>query len=351
MNVDEILNEVLPSTIPEYVSNPDNVITVKNLDIQYSSEGPRWSHGEANLRRSKIIALLGSNGEGKSTYVTSLVGINPKITYNTYDASFQLGAETFTPTPAAFEYSSEELLHLVDLVRYIGSPEILSGELTVKEYLYLASCLWHGDSFTESSACSRVSEFLSILDLEKYLDKPVSELSTGNRQKVNLVLSLFGSPELYIFDEPLSGLDIERRVDLKLLFKKYNKEFGSTIVIITHELSEFIDIVDELAVIKNSHMYPPISIENLNSHICTRTFKTPLLYKEKVEEILTGNNIECQFGEEDHQGKIPFSVLVDSMGENNIASLLFKNSIFFDMPESRALGFYFNPENYISAYK
>ena len=97
---------------------------------------------------------------------------------------------------------------------------------------------------------SRVGKAASILHLENLLDRKPKALSGGQRQRVAIGRSIVREPKVFLFDEPLSNLDAELRVQMRLEISKLHKELGSTMIYVTHDQVEAMTLVDKIVVLR-----------------------------------------------------------------------------------------------------
>jgi len=96
----------------------------------------------------------------------------------------------------------------------------------------------------------RVTSAASILHLENLLDRKPKALSGGQRQRVAIGRAIVREPEVFLFDEPLSNLDAELRVQMRLEIAKLHKELGSTMIYVTHDQVEAMTLADKIVVLR-----------------------------------------------------------------------------------------------------
>ncbi len=89
-----------------------------------------------------------------------------------------------------------------------------------------------------------------ILHLEDHLQKRPSELSGGQRQRVAIGRAIVRQPKVFLFDEPLSNLDAELRVQMRLELAKLHKQIGATMIYVTHDQVEAMTLADRIFVLK-----------------------------------------------------------------------------------------------------
>ncbi|MFY0664850.1 MAG: ATP-binding cassette domain-containing protein [Natronospirillum sp.] len=174
----------------------------------------------------KITALLGPNGAGKSSLIRMLVGLtqpdrgNIEVTYQG-KVSSRLPAGCFA---------------------YLPEDRGLYEERTVRQNLQYVARL---RGVSTDMAMPRIEHWVARLGLAERIDEPMSRLSKGNQQKVQLISTLVGEPDLLILDEPFSGLDpLNQELVLDIL-----REFraaGKGVLLSAHQMSLVERVADEL---------------------------------------------------------------------------------------------------------
>lgn len=105
-----------------------------------------------------------------------------------------------------------------------------------------------GISKTERRA--QVEEIARTLGLEPYLDRKPANLSGGQRQRVAMARAMIRKPKVFLFDEPLSNLDAQLRVQMRAEIRKLHKQLGTTSVFVTHDQAEAMTLADRLVVMR-----------------------------------------------------------------------------------------------------
>ena len=100
----------------------------------------------------------------------------------------------------------------------------------------------------------RVDKMISMVHLEKHIDKYPYQLSGGQQQRIALARALAISPRVLLLDEPLSALDAKIRVELRLEIRRIQQELGITTVYVTHDQEEALLISDRVVVMSQGHM-------------------------------------------------------------------------------------------------
>ena len=96
----------------------------------------------------------------------------------------------------------------------------------------------------------KVSEASRILKLDAFLDRKPAALSGGQRQRVAIGRAIVRGPEVFLFDEPLSNLDAELRVEMRVEIARLHKEIGATMIYVTHDQVEAMTLADKIVVLR-----------------------------------------------------------------------------------------------------
>lgn len=241
--------------------NTEYAIELKNVSY---SDGPLKiiKNVSGSFRKGNITALVGPSGAGKTTLFHLCNGlISPSEgTVSVYGRNIQ-------------EYEPTKLRRNVGLA--LQNATMLQG--TVYKNLQLPRTL-AGETLTEDEAAELLTNVSLDIDL---LKRHVSDLSGGQRQKVSIARTLVNRPEILLLDEITSSLDRVSTNDIENLIKKINKEYGVTIIWITHNLNQAIDIGDDVWVMMNGQL-----IESGPSSL----LKNPA--NEKVKQFVKGTSHE-----------------------------------------------------------
>jgi lactose/L-arabinose transport system ATP-binding protein len=103
----------------------------------------------------------------------------------------------------------------------------------------------------EPEVAAKVAEAARILQLEPYLDRKPAQLSGGQRQRVAIGRAIVKAPKLFLFDEPLSNLDAELRVHMRVEIARLHKDLGATIVYVTHDQVEAMTLATKIVVLRD----------------------------------------------------------------------------------------------------
>ena len=102
----------------------------------------------------------------------------------------------------------------------------------------------------KAEIATKVAEATRILKLDDYLDRKPTALSGGQRQRVAIGRAIVRGPEVFLFDEPLSNLDAELRVEMRVEIARLHKEIGATMIYVTHDQVEAMTLADKIVVLR-----------------------------------------------------------------------------------------------------
>ncbi|MFV0626242.1 MAG: ABC transporter ATP-binding protein [Alphaproteobacteria bacterium] len=205
----------------------NSIISVKNLTKIYErgSEKIRAVDGvNLEINQGDIVSVIGESGSGKTTLV-NLIGCLDNPTSGELHLD---GKQIFAQ---GIELSESKLTRIrSEFFGYVFQKFFLIPTLTVKENILLPS-IFQSKVKTSEKELDEIMELLGILKRKNHLP---SELSGGEMQRVAIARALVGKPKILIADEPTGNLDSKRSQEIKALLLKLNKEFGITIIMVTH---------------------------------------------------------------------------------------------------------------------
>lgn len=116
---------------------------------------------------------------------------------------------------------------------------------------------------TRAAAVDTAKQMLELLGLSEHMNKKPSGLSGGQQQRVAIARTLVLNPDIILFDEPMSALDVETRIALRRELKEIQKKFGTTMIYITHDQEEAFALSDRIMVMENSRLVQLDTPENI----------------------------------------------------------------------------------------
>ena len=205
-------------------AKPVPIIKVENLTRTYVGKVPTLALKGVSfdIKSGEFVAIMGRSGSGKSTLLHQLSLIDTPTAGNiTIDGVNVIGL-------SEFEKSEFRLAHL----GYVFQEYALIVELTALENVYLPSMAFGNNS---EEYKKRAAELLTTVGLADRFDHYPSELSGGEQQRVAIARALINNPKVLFADEPTANLDTVSTKIVLELFEKLKKDFGQTIIMVTHE--------------------------------------------------------------------------------------------------------------------
>ena len=196
-----------------------------------------------HVKKGQIYGFLGPNGAGKTTVMKMVTNL-----WKPTEGTIELFGEVLTPA------SYEVLKRMGSIIEFPSFYDHLSG----KENLRL-HCEYMG-YYNPGS----VENALEMLELTEAADKPVKKYSLGMKQRLGIARAILCRPELLVLDEPTNGLDPAGMKKLRDLFKMLCTEYGITVMISSHILSEVESIADTIGIINHGNMVKEISMKEIS---------------------------------------------------------------------------------------
>lgn len=235
------------------------MVTIENLHKKYG-KNKVLKGVNLTINSGGIIAVLGPNGSGKTTLIKSILGM----------VIPQQGSITINGTSIKSNWQYRKKID------YLPQIANFPGNLTVKELIKMIKDL--------RSKPANDDELIAYFKLEDFLDKKLTNLSGGTKQKVNLVLTFMFDSPLVILDEPTSGLDPISLIRLKEWILK-EKAKGKTILITSHIMSFVEEIAEDVIFLLEGKIYFNGSVSELK----TQTGQTD--FEHAIATILTEHHV------------------------------------------------------------
>ncbi len=219
----------------------DYVIKTNNLSKIYF-KNKVVNSVNMHVERGKIYGLLGKNGAGKTTTMCMLLN----LTYPSEGEIFLFGKNPK-------KYSNEIYPKIGSIIETPGFYE----NLTAYENLEIIAKL-RGDYNPFN-----ISSVLEMVNLSQAKSKKFKDFSLGMKQRLGIAAAIMHSPELLILDEPINGLDPFGIKEIRALLKRLSHEFGITILISSHILSEIENLADVIGFMDNGVLIEEMSRDEL----------------------------------------------------------------------------------------
>ena len=193
-------------------------------------------HGvDLTIDNQEFCVFVGPSGCGKSTLLRMIAGLE-----ETTGGSISIGGRNVTHADP-----SERGIAMV------FQTYALYPHMTVAENMGFGLKM---NKTPAEEIKRKVAEAAGILKLEPYLERKPAALSGGQRQRVAIGRAIVRGPEVFLFDEPLSNLDAELRVDMRVEIARLHKELGATMVYVTHDQVEAMTLADKIVVLRDGRI-------------------------------------------------------------------------------------------------
>lgn len=209
-------------------------VTLNNVIKRYGDV--QVIHGvDLEIKDGEFCVFVGPSGCGKSTLLRMVAGLE-----ETTEGSMHIGDRDVTRMDPSQRG-----------VAMVFQTYALYPHMTVKDNMGFGLKM-NGHPKAEIEA--KVAEATRILKLEPYLDRKPAALSGGQRQRVSIGRAIVRGPEVFLFDEPLSNLDAELRVEMRVEIARLHKEIGATMIYVTHDQVEAMTLADKIVVLRDGRV-------------------------------------------------------------------------------------------------
>lgn len=208
------------------------IIETKQLTKKYHDK-PVVDHLDLRIPEGSIYGFLGPNGAGKSTTMKMLLGL--------------IRRDGGTILIDGKEMNDDSRVSILKQMGSLIENPSYYGNLTAAENLQI-SCMLRGLPFHE------IDRVLSIVRLEGQKKKKTAHYSLGMKQRLGLANALLGSPKLIFLDEPTNGLDPAGIHEMRELIKSLPEQFGMTVMVSSHLLSEIEQTADHIGIISKGQL-------------------------------------------------------------------------------------------------
>ncbi len=247
----------------------DVILEIKGLCKQYSNnKNITLKEVNFSVYNGEFLSILGPSGCGKTTILRILIGL-------------------LKPTSGEIFLNGRDITALSPSERGMGivfQNYALFENMTVLDNVAYALKI---KKETKNTAVQKAKEMLEIMGLTEHMNKKPSSLSGGQQQRVAIARTLVLNPEIILFDEPMSALDVETRITLRREIKAIQKKFGTTMIYITHDMEEAFALSDRIMIMQNAKLVQIDTPENIIANPADDYVKTFVIdnLREKFDSI------------------------------------------------------------------
>jgi ABC-2 type transport system ATP-binding protein len=191
-----------------------------------------------SVPRGELFGLLGPNGAGKTTLIRILTTL--------------LAPSSGSARVAGYDVSADRALVRPRINLVSGGESSGYGLLTVRENLWMFAQFY---GIGSAEANRRIGELLDVVKMRDRLNTKASQLSTGLRQKMNVVRGFLTDPEVVFLDEPTLGLDVGASRDVRAFVRRWlSEDTMRTVLLTTHYMVEADELCDRVAIINDGRV-------------------------------------------------------------------------------------------------
>ena len=201
-----------------------------------------------DVREHEIRAIIGPNGAGKSSMLNVINGVyRPQQGTIAYRGEVRRDMDTYEAAASGIARTFQNIA----LFRGMSVLDnIMTGRNLKMKSGFLAQAIWLGPAKREEMANRRkVEEVIDFLEIQHIRKTPVGRLPYGLQKRVELARALAAEPSLLLLDEPMAGMNVEEKQDMCRFVLDVNEQYGTTIVLIEHDMGVVMDISDRVVVL------------------------------------------------------------------------------------------------------
>jgi branched-chain amino acid transport system ATP-binding protein len=225
----------------------DVILNVQNISLSFGGV-KALSDISFDVREHEIRAIIGPNGAGKSSMLNCINGV-----YTPQQGQITFRGQTFSHMDSHQVAVMGVARTFQNLALFKGMSvldNIMTGRnLRMKSNLLLQAIRFGPAEREEFEHRRKVEEIIDFLEIQAYRKTPVGQLPYGLQKRVDLGRALALEPQVLLLDEPMAGMNVEEKQDMCRFILDVNDEFGTTVVLIEHDMGVVMDISDRVVVL------------------------------------------------------------------------------------------------------
>ena len=225
----------------------DVILDIKNISLRFGGV-KALTDISFDVREHEIRSIIGPNGAGKSSMLNCINGV-----YTPSEGSITFRGKTFSHMNSRQVAEMGVARTFQNLALFKGMSvidNIMTGRnLQIKSGILMQALRLGPAQREEIRHREFVEHIIDFLEIQAYRKTPVGQLPYGLQKRVDLGRALAMEPRLLLLDEPMAGMNIEEKQDMSRFILDVNDEFGTTIVLIEHDMGVVMDISDRVVVL------------------------------------------------------------------------------------------------------
>jgi peptide/nickel transport system ATP-binding protein len=215
-----------------------------------------------SVEKGQTFGIVGESGSGKSVTCLTIMGLNPKANTLTSGEALWKGKDLLRMSSKQLRSIRGDEIAMIfqDPMTSLNPVKTIGAQLT-------EAVLLHRD-VSKKAARARSVELLKAVGIpraDRRIDDYPHQFSGGMRQRVMIAMALINDPDLLIADEPTTALDVTTQAQILNLMLKLQKDFGSAIIVITHDLGVIAEAADDVVVMYAAQVVERAPVNNLFS--------------------------------------------------------------------------------------
>ena len=201
-----------------------------------------------DVREHEIRAIIGPNGAGKSSMLNVINGVyHPQQGRIMFRGKVRRGMDPHAAAKAGIARTFQNIALFKGMSVL---DNIMTGRNLRMKSTFVEQALWYGRARREELRHrAKVEEVIDFLEIQHIRKTPVGRLPYGLQKRVELARALAAEPSMLLLDEPMAGMNVEEKQDMCRFVLDVNEQFGTTIVLIEHDMGVVMDISDRVVVL------------------------------------------------------------------------------------------------------
>jgi branched-chain amino acid transport system ATP-binding protein len=237
----------MSSTMTDAKKIGDVILDVKNISLSFGGVNA-LQNISFDVREHEVRAIIGPNGAGKSSMLNCINGV-----YTPQKGTISFKGKTFDHMDSHEVATMGIARTFQNLALFKGMSVIdnlMTGRnLRIKSNIFLQALRWGPAEREEIKHREYVEHIIDFLEIQAYRKTPVGQLPYGLQKRVDLGRALAMEPQVLLLDEPMAGMNVEEKQDMCRFVLDVNQEFGTTVVLIEHDMGVVMDISDRVVVL------------------------------------------------------------------------------------------------------
>lgn len=214
-------------------------IAVNDIDFSYDSV-PILKQVSFNIRAGEIVSIVGPNGAGKSTLLkcmARLLNLRKGSVYLDGNSILKMDSKELAKTMGYIPQTSHDIFPFTVMETVLmGRKPYLKWDIS-EEDLQIAA------------------QMMQYMHVEHLAERPIDQLSGGQKQRVFVARALAQQPDIFLFDEPTSSLDIRHQLEVFETIHRLAQDEGRTIIVVVHDLNLAARFSERLVLLKNGEIF------------------------------------------------------------------------------------------------